>query len=103
PRLVTVHRRPGGRGDAPLVEQPNQPQRPATTFNGGGGLSSTASDYIRFERMILNGGTLDGAKILAAGTVALIGSNHIGEVGVPAVNTAQPDRSMDFTFVDDGR
>ena len=102
-RLVTVHRRPDGRDDAPLVEQPNQPQRPATTFNGGGGLSSTASDYIRFERMILNGGTLDGARILAADTVALMGRNHIGEVGVPAVKTAQPDRSMDFTFVDHGQ
>jgi len=102
-RLVTVHRRPDGRGDAPLVEQPNQPQRPATTFNGGGGLSSTVSDYIRFERMILNGGTLDGARILAADTVALMSRNHIGEVGVPAVKTAQPDRSMDFTFVDDGK
>ena len=40
---------------------------------------------------------------LGAGTVALMGRNHIGEVGVPAVNTAQPDRSMDFTFVDDGK
>ena len=102
-RLVTVHRRPDGRAAAPLVEQPNQPQRPATTFNGGGGLSSTASDYIRFERMILNGGTLDGARILAADTVALMGRNHIGEVGVPALKAAQPDRSMDFTFVDDGK
>ena len=67
-RLVTVHRRQDGRADAPLAELPNQPQRPATTFNGGGGLSSTASDYIRFERMILNGGTLDGARILSAAT-----------------------------------
>ena len=71
-RLVTVHQRQDGRADAPLIEQPNQPQRPATTFNGGGGLSSTASDYIRFERMILNGGTLDGARILSADTVALM-------------------------------
>ena len=102
-RLVTVHRRPDGRADAPLVEQPNQPQRPATTFNGGGGLSSTASDYIRFERMILNRGALDGARILSSDTVALMGENHIGEVGVPAVKTAEPDRSMDFTFVDDGK
>ncbi len=102
-RLVTVHRRQDGRPDAPLTEQPNQPQRPATTFNGGGGLSSTASDYMRFERMILNGGTLDGARILSADTVALMSKNQIGEVGVPAVKTAQPDRSMDFTFINDGK
>ena len=102
-RRVTVHRRQDGRADAPLTEQPNQPQRPATTFNGGGGLTSTASDYIRFARMILNGGTLDGARILSADTVALMARNHIGEVGVRAVKTAQPDRSMDFTFINDGK
>ena len=67
------------------------------------GSSSTASDYIRFERMILNGGTLDGARILSADTVALMGRNQIGDVGVRALKTAQPDRSMDFTFVNDGK
>jgi methyl acetate hydrolase len=102
-RLVTLHRRQDGRVDAPLTEQPNQPQRPATTFNGGGGLSSTASDYIRFARMILNSGTFDGARILSAATVTLMAQNHIGEVGVRALKTAQPDRSMDFTFVNDGK
>jgi methyl acetate hydrolase len=102
-RLVTVHHRQDGRGDAPLTEEPNQPQRPVTTFNGGGGLSSTANDYIRFARMILNGGALDGARILSDRTVALMGENHIGDVGVLAVKTAQPDRSMDFTFVDNGK
>jgi methyl acetate hydrolase len=103
PRLVTVHRRQDGRADAPLTEQPNQPQGPATTFNGGGGLSSTAGDYIRFERMILNGGTLDGARIVSPDTVALMTKNQIGEVGVRAVKTAQPDRSMDFTFINDAK
>ncbi len=102
-RLVTVHRRQDGRADAPLTELPNQPRRPATTFNGGGGLVSTASDYIRFERMILNNGTLDGARILSAETVAMMRENHIGEVGVPAVKTAQPNVSMDFTFINDGK
>ena len=102
-RLVTVHRRQDGRAEAPLTEQPNQPQPPSTTFNGGGGLSSTAADYIRFEQMILNKGTLGGARILSANTVALMSENHMGKVGVRAVKTAQPDRSMDFTFVDDGK
>jgi CubicO group peptidase (beta-lactamase class C family) len=102
-RLVTVHRREGGRGDAPLVERPNQPQPPVTTFNGGGGLFSTAADYIRFARMILNGGTLDGVRLLEADTVALMGRNQIGTVGVSAVKTAQPELSMDFSFVNDGK
>jgi CubicO group peptidase (beta-lactamase class C family) len=102
-RLVTVHRRQDGRADAPLTEQPNQPRRPATTFNGGGGLSSTAGDYIRFEQMILNRGTLGAARILSPATVALMARNHIGQVGVRALKTAAPDVSMDFTFVDDGK
>jgi CubicO group peptidase (beta-lactamase class C family) len=102
-RLVTVHRREDGRADAPLTELPSQPRRPATTFNGGGGLNSTAGDYIRFERMILNDGTLDGARILSAETVAVMRENQIGEVGVPAVKTAEPGESMDFTFINDGK
>ena len=102
-RRVTVHQRKDGRADAPLTEQPNQPQRPSTTFGGGGGLWSTVGDYLRFERMILNGGTLDGARILSAASVALMSRNQIGEIGVRALRTAQPDRSMDFTFVDDGK
>jgi CubicO group peptidase (beta-lactamase class C family) len=102
-RLVTVHHRQDGRPDAPLTEQPNQRRPPATTFNGGGGLTSTASDYLRFERMILNGGTLGGARILAADTIALMSRNQIGDVSVRALKTAQPDVSMDFTFVDDGK
>jgi len=102
PRRVTIHAREGGRADAPLIERPLQPQRPVTRFNGGGGLSSTASDYIRFERMILNGGTLDGARILSAESVAAMRRNQIGTVGVRALKTAQPAVSMDFSFVDDG-
>ena len=102
-RLVTVHHRPDGRAEAPLLEEPNQPSVPVTTFSGGGGLVSTASDYTRFARMILNGGTLDGTRILSADTIALMGRNHIGDVGVPAVKTAQPERSMDFTFINDGK
>jgi len=103
PRRVTVHSRQDGRADAPLVERPLQPQRPATRFNGGGGLSSTAGDYIRFERMILNGGTLDGERILSADSVAAMRRNQIGAVGVRALKTAQPALSMDFSFVDDGK
>ncbi len=102
-RLVTVHQRPDGRPAAPLIERPNRPQPPATTFSGGGGLVSTASDYLRFERMILNGGTLDGARILSPATVALMATNQIGALGVSAVKTADAELSMDFSFIDDGQ
>ena len=53
--------------------------------------------------MLLNGGSLGGAKILSPETVALMGKNHIGAVGVRAHVSAQPDRSYDFTFIADGR
>jgi CubicO group peptidase (beta-lactamase class C family) len=72
-------------------------------FIGGGGLASTASDYIRFLRMFLNQGELDGARIVSPGTVVAMGRNHIGRVGVRAVKTAMPERSSDFAFVADGR
>ena len=40
--------------------------KPPTFISGGGGLVSTAADYLRFCRMLLNGGVLDGARLLAA-------------------------------------
>jgi methyl acetate hydrolase len=69
---------------------------------GGGGLASTVDDYGRFVRMFLNGGTLDGVRVLKPETVALMGQNHIGAVSVPAQTSALP-RSADFTFIADGR
>jgi len=53
-------------------------------------------------RMLLNGGELDGVRVLKAETVALMGQNHIGAISVPALKSALP-RSADFTFVADGR
>lgn len=45
---------------------------------GGGCLASTASDYIRFSQMLLNGGELDGKRLLGKHTVAYMTSNHLG-------------------------
>ena len=45
--------------------------------SGGGGLVSTAHDYMRFCRMMLNGGTFDGVQILSPKTVALFSLNHL--------------------------
>jgi len=44
---------------------------------GGGGLVSTAEDYLRFAQMLLNGGELDGVRILAAASVQLMTTNHL--------------------------
>lgn len=51
-----------------------------TSFSGGGGLSGTLRDYVRFCQMLLNGGVLDGERILGAKTVQLMTSNHIGDL-----------------------
>ncbi len=45
--------------------------------SGGGGLFSTAGDYARFAQMLLNGGTLEGVRILARPTVAFMRENHL--------------------------
>jgi CubicO group peptidase (beta-lactamase class C family) len=61
---------------------------------GGGGLYSTGPDYLRFTRMILNGGELDGARVLAADTVALMGQNHIGDIAVPPFESDNPAMAL---------
>ena len=50
---------------------------PANLESGGGGLVSTAHDYLRFCRMMLNGGTLDGLQILSPKTLALFSLNYL--------------------------
>jgi CubicO group peptidase (beta-lactamase class C family) len=93
------HREP----DGSIAKEANQPPPTITMPIGGGGLASTADDYARFLRMLLNGGTLDGARILTAKSVARMGENQIGAIGVPALKSALPARSDDFTFINDGR
>jgi CubicO group peptidase (beta-lactamase class C family) len=102
PRLVAQQQRAGERMDGAVELQKTQLGLTIAAPIGGGGLASTASDYGRFVRMLLNGGALDGSRVLKAETVALMGQNHIGVVSVPALKTVLP-RSADFTFIADGR
>jgi CubicO group peptidase (beta-lactamase class C family) len=67
--------------------------------SGGGGLVSTASDYMRFCQMLLNGGELDGKRILSPLSVQLMRSNVL-----PAANrTLSPGTGfgLDFAVVED--
>lgn len=57
--------------------------RKVTFFSGGGGLVSTARDYMRFLSMIERGGTLDGHRILRSKTVKLMTSNQLPEKAFP--------------------
>ena len=102
PRLVAQQQRAGEHMDGDVVLQNPQAGLTIATPIGGGGLASTADDYGRFMRMLLNGGELDGVRVLKAETVALMGQNQIGAVSVPALKSALP-RSADFTFIADGR
>jgi CubicO group peptidase (beta-lactamase class C family) len=56
-----------------------------TNFSGGAGLSSTVYDYARFLQMVLNGGELDGTRILTEATVDLMTRDHIGDVRAGSV------------------
>ena len=71
--------------DPPTSEYRTHP----TFLAGGGGLASTAHDYLRFAHMLLGGGELDGVRILGRKTVAYMTQNHlrdgadIGTMGQP--------------------
>ncbi|MEK6407326.1 MAG: serine hydrolase domain-containing protein [Acidobacteriota bacterium] len=54
--------------------------KPAVNFGGGSQSVSTASDYLRFCQMLLNGGELDGVRLLSRKTVELMTSDHLGEM-----------------------
>ena len=60
-------------------------------FSGAGGLYSTAPDYARFAQMLLNGGSLDGVRILGRKSVELMMSNHLAqlEMPVPGLNPGE--------------
>lgn len=59
----------------------NQGFMPGATFeSGGGGLVGSTSDYLRFAQMMLNGGELDGVRILGSKTVELMSRNHLGDI-----------------------
>jgi CubicO group peptidase (beta-lactamase class C family) len=59
----------------------NDPTQPTKYIGGGGGMVSTAIDYARFAQMLLNGGQLDGKRLLGPKTVAFMTSDHLGPMG----------------------
>lgn len=71
-KLVAAHDPDGG------LTHPDFPIRKVTYFSGGGGLVSTATDYARFLQLFLNGGELDGVRLLGRKTVELMLTNQVG-------------------------
>jgi CubicO group peptidase (beta-lactamase class C family) len=84
-RLAAVYK-PGQGGkverapDAGVDGQGAYVDGPRQCFAGGAGLLSTAGDYARLLQMMLNGGALDGARVLGPKTVELMTSNHVGNL-----------------------
>ena len=92
-RLATVYERTE---DGPITRKPEEPtvdgsliystdypyNGPRTYFSGGGGLVSTAPDYVRFAQMTLNGGELNGVRLLSRKTVELMTSNRLANMDV---------------------
>ena len=94
-RLVNVCQR---QDDGSLVQIEFELPFDGRFFGGGGGLYATAGDYLAFVRMLLNGGTYNGAQLLKPETVGLMGENHIGQLSVGRAQTAIPFLSNDIEF-----
>jgi CubicO group peptidase (beta-lactamase class C family) len=78
PLLATLYKH-GSTGELEPSEasMPGSPADPNRWPSGGGGLISTAGDYLRFAQMLENGGSLGGKRVLSPVTVALMSSNHV--------------------------
>jgi methyl acetate hydrolase len=72
------------------------PSTPTPPFRGDGGLYSTAQDYALFMRMLLNGGMLNGKKILSESSVRMMGENQIGSIFVERQPDADKQRTKPF-------
>ena len=84
-RLVGMHARGE---DGQLAAIPFELEQEPEFHMGGGGLYSTAADYIKFTQMILGKGKGNGNQVLKADTVALMAQNNIGALEVNKLTTA---------------
>ena len=95
-RLATVHQRDPLTGT--LSTTPFEVSQDTEFDPGGGGLYSTAGDYLRFTRMILNQGRGNGHQILKPETVALMSKNAMGPLRVNLLRTQNQAASLDAEF-----
>ena len=89
-RLAAMYCDDGAGGLKPATEAFNMPindfTKPPPFEGGGGGLVSTAADYARFCQMILNGGELDGVRVLSPVSVALMSTNVVPDAVLAVSN-----------------
>jgi methyl acetate hydrolase len=95
-RRADIHVRTPDGLVATTIELPQAPEFEM----GGGGLYSTVRDYLKFCRMILDGGSLDGVRVLAPETVAQMTGNAMGPIRCGVMKTALPASSNTVEFTD---
>lgn len=91
-RQAVVHQRTP---DGVLTPQPFEELIDREFLAGGGGLYCTAGDYFSFLRMLLQGGSLNGHRVIKPETVALMGENHIGDLPAGILKTTRPMMTND--------
>jgi methyl acetate hydrolase len=86
--------------DAAAKLLPQALEKPAApkVFSGGGGIYSTAPDYLTLLQALLNGGSFHGASILRPETLALMSTNQIGNLRIGVLRTTNPALSNDVDF-----
>lgn len=89
--------------DGKLVPKPFEKLTGPQAFSGGGGIYSTAPDYLTLLQALLNGGSLHGNGILRPETVALMSANQIGNIEAGILRTTNPALSNDVDFFPGGR
>jgi CubicO group peptidase (beta-lactamase class C family) len=97
-RLVGMHARGP---DGSLAPIPFELEQDPEFHMGGGGLYSTAGDYIKFTQMILNKGRGNGNQVLRPETVAMMGQNHIGDLNMTKMTSALPVFTNDVDLYPD--
>lgn len=97
-RLVATHARGE---DGSLAPIPFEIEQNPEFHMGGGGLYSTAGDYIKFTQMILNKGRGNSNQVLKPETVALMGQNHIGDLTIGKMTTVAPMYTNDVDLFPD--
>jgi CubicO group peptidase (beta-lactamase class C family) len=86
-RLATVYQPKAGGGIEAIPAKDGMRSQgmyvegPRKSLSGGAGLLSTATDYAKFLQMTLNGGELEGKRILSRKTIELMTADHLGEIG----------------------
>jgi CubicO group peptidase (beta-lactamase class C family) len=72
--------------------------REAYEMKGGGGLVSTAEDFLHFEQMLLNGGELFGNRLLSSETVKMMGTNQVSDLYETSGKGVKAQKGMGFGY-----